>query len=73
MPFSESHSSQNISLAEAAHRVLAAEQAAMGMGANDYEYGAFAAIKQGLFDGKISPEEAVRQAESIVNSKQDYH
>jgi len=46
----------------------------MAMGANDYERSAFEEIMKKLSSGAYTnPDDAVRDAENIVNSKQDYH
>jgi len=43
------------------------------LGANDSEFSDIDKILKDLEDGAIEPEEAVRQAWVIENSKQDYH
>jgi hypothetical protein len=43
------------------------------MGANDIELPAINAILAGLESGEISPEEAVREAHNILDSKADDH
>jgi hydroxymethylpyrimidine pyrophosphatase-like HAD family hydrolase len=53
--------------------ILNLEQQAMVMGANDYEPHAFASIKKSLQMGNTTPEDALHTAQSILNSKQDYH
>ena len=43
------------------------------MGANNFEHSAFEAILANLRDGNCTPEEAVRRANEIRNSKSEYH
>jgi hypothetical protein len=43
------------------------------LGANDREFSEIDIILKDLEDGAIEPEEAVRRAFVIENSKQDYH
>ena len=53
--------------------VMGIRAEAMAMGANDYENSAFNNILIKFRAGKISAEEAISEAQSIRNSKQDYH
>lgn len=59
--------------ATARMEVLASLERMYQMGANDYEPGAIGNILRKLTNDEIEPEEAVRQAFRIENSKQDYH
>lgn len=43
------------------------------MGANDYEIPALDRLLEELRKGKITPEEAIKQARAIQARKQDYH
>ncbi|MDA8596941.1 hypothetical protein N9L26_01250 [Candidatus Pacebacteria bacterium] len=43
------------------------------MGANDSEFDALNSIQEQLRQSVITPEEAVRQATGVKESKQDYH
>lgn len=45
----------------------------MRRGANDYEASAFASILQAYHNKIITGQEAIRQAENIRDSKNDYH
>ncbi len=62
-----------LSYGQAMQRIALLIQYAQIMGANDYEPSAFKRIQQQLEEGEISPTEAVRLAQSIVDTKQDYH
>ena len=64
---------QALSYSEAMQRVVMLIQEAQMMGANDYEPSAFNRIQQQLEAGEITPTEAVRQAQGIVDAKLDYH
>ena len=46
-------------------------QMAHRMGANDYETGAIEQIIADMKAGKISPDEALRQAQAILDAKND--
>lgn len=46
---------------------------AMSMGANDSEGGRFHDIEKKLLSGEFTPEEAVSEAQKILDNKQDYH
>lgn len=46
---------------------------AMRMGANDFEPTAFMQIISKVQDGSFTPQEGVRKACEIADSKQDYH
>ena len=43
------------------------------MGANDSEFFLIGQVVDKLSKGDIGPDEAVKEAESILNGKQDYH
>lgn len=64
---------QTISLDEAFIKIQAIEQDCYVMGANDYERSAFQQIRKQMRDQIITPEEAVKMAQQILDSKQDYH
>ncbi len=43
------------------------------MGANDHELDALKGLEAKLENGELEPEEAIKQANELVSSKQDYH
>ncbi len=53
--------------------VRAIWQEAHAMGGNDFEPSAFETILEQLKLGKLTGEEAVREARRIRNSKEEYH
>lgn len=53
--------------------VAAIKQRAMQMGANDFEPYAFDDILKRLKNGECTGEQAIGEAESIIDGKQDYH
>lgn len=66
-------SGPRLTVNEAMARIAIIEQQVMGMGANDAEASLFASIRRRLLNGEISPEEAVAEAQAILDGKQDYH
>lgn len=62
-----------VSYSEALARIASIEQQAQVMGANDYEPSAFNRLREELEQGSLTPTEAVRRAQAILDSKQDYH
>jgi len=64
---------QPLSINQAISEVNNIKQQVMAMGANDSENSQFDEIISSLSNKKISPTEAVKQANTILNSKQDYH
>lgn len=61
-----------MTMGEAKAQIAVIEQQAMVMGANDFELGAFRNIHERLDGGRLSPEEAVKEALAILNAKMDY-
>jgi len=53
--------------------VQEAMQICQRMGANDSELPALQQLQEGLLSGEINPNEAIRRAKEILESKQDYH
>ncbi len=62
-----------ISKEEAITEVGLIRQNVHTMGANDYEIPALRHILEDLEKGEIEPEQAIKQAQEIMYSKQDYH
>lgn len=60
-------------VSEAIAKIMAIRGQAEVMGANDYEGSAFERLQLRLEEGSITPEEAVVEATSILENKQDYH
>jgi hypothetical protein len=58
---------------EAMARVQGIMGETMQLGANDSEASAFQSILERLQAGELTPVEAIREAEGVKNSKQDYH
>ncbi|HXK39759.1 MAG TPA: hypothetical protein VJ837_02925 [Candidatus Paceibacterota bacterium] len=69
----EGNNEQPDPIREAKMEVLHTRQKVALMGANDVELPAINAILDGLESGEISPEEAVREANKILESKADDH
>lgn len=61
------------SYGEAMAYVQAKMAETMQMGANDSEMNSFHIIIEKLQDRELTPVDAMRQADAIKNSKQDYH
>jgi hypothetical protein len=72
MPF-ESMGNKKMSINEAAAQIMAIRSQTEVMGANDYEGSALTQLQRRLQEGELEPEEAVKQANGILGSKQDYH
>ncbi len=53
--------------------ILAIQNQINQMGANDHEHQAINLIMKNLQRGKITAEEALRLAHSVLDNKQDYH
>ncbi len=62
-----------LSIGQAIQEISHIEQLAQVMGANDYETSAFEQIRKEVLVGNISPQEAVKKANAILESKNDYH
>jgi len=58
---------------EALAQILALRSQTEVMGANDYEGSAFERLQKRLEEGEITPEDALKEAHGILESKQDYH
>lgn len=54
-------------------RILAIKSEVAVLGFNDSELPELDRLLQGLRDGKIPPDVALNKAQSILDSKQDYH
>ena len=72
MPKNELESRQ-MSKDEAMAVIESVIDACSRMGANDFEIPTLKQLEELVRDGKIDPVEAVRQAESILAVKQNYH
>ena len=62
-----------LTIAEAYAWINNLEQQAAIRGAQDSEPSAFRDIANTLTQGLITPEKAVRQAQAVLDGKQDYH
>jgi len=57
-----------------AHKIIqACLQTCSVMGANDHEFSTLKNIEKMLDDNTVTAEEAVRMANDVIASKQDYH
>lgn len=69
MNFEKAPIDKNVALAE----IEGLRLQVMGMGANDNETEFFNRLRDQVANGTIAPEEGIRLALEIVDSKQDYH
>ena len=69
----ESMGQKKMPTSEAVAAIMALRAQTEVMGANDYEGSAFTRLQKRLEDGEITPQEALREAQGILESKQDYH
>jgi len=69
----ESSLNNQPNIGEAMMRVQGLMSEVSVMGANDVEFEGFRLILSELQEGKITPTEAIAQAEAIRGGKMDYH
>lgn len=69
----ESESIFQLSLNDAFIQIEAIRSQINAMGANDSEFESLNVIKRKLEDRELSPVEAIKQAQSVMDSKQTYH
>lgn len=63
----------HLSLEDGLARLMEIRQEIYAMGANDSKFFLIGEIVEKLQKGKMKPEDAVEEAEAILNGKQDYH
>lgn len=73
MKFETSKQSRGPVVSEAMQQIASIEQQTQVMGANDYEPSAFVRIRERLERNEISPQQAITEAQAILDSKMDYH